>query len=134
MKTLLMPQRSPRAAHRTLWPWLATTALVLAACASGPPAPTAQLSVSAAAIDQAVSAGATELAPTELSAARDKLDRAYVAMNSSNNVRALILAEQAQVDAQLAVARTRSAKAEKAASSHQQDRRVLREEIKRSER
>jgi len=115
-------------------PWFASAVLALSACASGPPAPTEQMAVSAAAIDQAVSAGATELAPAELSAARMKLDRARVAMDAKDNAQALILAEQAQVDAQLAVTRTRKAKADKAAAALEEDRRVLREEIRRNTR
>jgi hypothetical protein len=134
MKTLLMPRLSTLTSQRALKPWLAATALVLGACASGPPAPTAQLADSAIAIDQAVGAGASEMSPSELSTARDKLDRAHVALNDGNNVRALILAEQAQVDAQLATARTRTAKAAKAASAQQADRRIPREDIKRNER
>lgn len=114
--------------------WIAGTALAMAACASRPPAPTEQLAVSAAAIDQATSAGAAELAPVELRIARDKLDRAHVAMNNRDHTQALILAEQAQADAQLAVTRTRTVKAEKAAASLQEDRRILREEINRNAR
>lgn len=134
MKTLLIPQAVAQATRRGLTPWLALAALALSACAASPPAPTAQMAVSAAAIDQAASAGAAELAPAELSAAREKLDRARMAMNNQNNTQALILAEQAQADAQLAVTRSRTAKAEKAAASLQEDRRILREEIKRNER
>lgn len=115
-----------------LTPWFAGLALALTACASGPPAPTEQMAVSAAAIEQAVSAGAPELAPRELGTARDKLARAKVAMNASDNTQALILAEQAQADAQLAVTKARTAKAEKAAAALAEDRRVLREEMQRN--
>lgn len=122
----------------TPWPglalWIASAALLLAACASGPPPPHAQLAVSAAAIDQAVSAGAAELAPAELALARGKLDRARVAMNARDHTEALMLAEQAQADAQLAVTRTRAAKADRAAAALQEDRRILREEIRRNQR
>lgn len=106
--------------------------LFLAGCASGPPAPTEQMAVSAAAIDQAVSAGAPEFAPAELRAAREKMDRARVAMEARDNVQARILAEQAQADAQLAVTKARSAKAQKAAAAVEEDRRILREEIRRN--
>jgi hypothetical protein len=121
-----------RAAHRGLLLWVAGAALALAACASSPPAPTEQIAASSAAIDQAMSAGAPELAPMELSAAREKLARARVAMSGGDNAQALILAEQAQIDAQLALTKARTAKAEKAASSLAEDRRVLREEMQRN--
>ncbi len=134
MKTLLLPSPRAQAARRALPTLFSIAALTLAACASGPPPPIAQMTVSASAIDQAVSSGATELAPSDLDAAREKLDRARVAMNAHDNRQALILAEQSQADAQLAMARARSAKTEKAAASLQEDRRILREEIRRNER
>lgn len=115
---------------RTLW--LACLVLFLSACAASPPAPTEQLAVSAAAIEQAVSAGAAELAPAELGAARDKLARARAAMTTKDHDLARTLAEQAQADAQLAVTRARSAKAEKAAAALADDRRVLRDEMQRN--
>lgn len=50
-------------------------------------------------------------------------------MTAEDYVLARRLAEQAQVDAQLAAATARSAKAQKAASALQEDNRVLRQEI-----
>lgn len=134
MKLLLTPQSTPRKPWPGLTLWVASTVLLLAACASAPPPPNAQLAVAAAAIDQAVSAGAAELAPAELGMAREKLDRARVAMNARDHAQALMLAEQSQADAQLAVTRTRGAKAEKAAAALREDRRILREEIQRQHR
>jgi hypothetical protein len=90
------------------------------------------MAVSTAAVAQAVSAGATELAPIEMRAARDKLDRAQVCMASKDYAQALILAEQAQVDAQLAVTKARSSKAQTAAAALKEDSRILREEINRT--
>jgi ABC-type phosphate transport system auxiliary subunit len=63
--------------------------------------------------------------------AREKLDRANVAMGAKDYEQARLLAEQAQVDAQLAVTKARSSKAQKAAAALQEDSRVLREEINR---
>lgn len=110
---------------------LAGALIFLGGCASPPPAPTDQLAVSKAAIAQAVSAGAPEFAPAELSSARDKLDRANLAMAAKDYAQARILAEQAEVDAQLAVTKTRSSKAQKAAAALQESSRVLQEEINR---
>jgi len=67
-----------------------------------------------------------------LGTARDKLARAKVAMDADDNTLALRLAEQAQADAQLAVTKARTAKAEKAAAALAEDRRVLREEMQRN--
>lgn len=132
MITDLMHGHIPTNSRPGLALWLAGAALVLVACASGPPVPTEQLAVSAAAIDQAVSAGAAELAPAELAAARDKLARAKDAVRADENLQARMLAEQSQADAQLAVTKARSTKAEKAAAALSEDRRVLREEMQRN--
>lgn len=110
---------------------LTGASIFLTGCASSPPAPTEQMAVSTAAVAQAVSAGAPELAPTEMRTAREKLDRANVAMGAKDYEQARLLAEQAQVDAQLAVTKARSSKAQKAAAALQEDSRVLREEINR---
>jgi hypothetical protein len=61
----------------------------------------------------------------------EKMDAAERAMAEEENLKARQLAEQAQVDAQLAAATARSAKAQKAASALQEDNRVLRQEIER---
>ena len=58
---------------------LTASVLALAACASAP-VPTEQLAVTTAAVAQAVSVGGQELAPAEMSAARDKLVRAQLAV------------------------------------------------------
>jgi len=99
-------------------------------CASTP-APTEQMAVSTAAVGTAVSAGGTELAPLEMKTAREKLDRANLAMAAKDYDRAQMLAEEAQVDAQLAGTKARSTKAQKAAEELKEDSRVLREEINR---
>lgn len=105
-------------------------ALLAAACASAPP-PTDQLAVSTAAVASAVSAGSGQFAAADLKMARDKLDRANLAMAAKDPVLARSLAEQAQVDARLAEARANSAKAQKAADELQESRRILREEMNR---
>jgi hypothetical protein len=105
-------------------------AAIVAGCASVP-APTEQIAVSKAAVANAVGAGGPEFAPAEMRAAQDKLDRANQAMAAKDYERARWLAEEAQVDAQLAVTKARSAKAQKAAYALQEDSRVLREELNR---
>ncbi|HUQ73502.1 MAG TPA: DUF4398 domain-containing protein [Burkholderiales bacterium] len=106
-------------------------AVVLAGCATATPAPTEQLALSRAAVANAVSAGAPEFAAPDMSSAQDKLARATVAMTAENYDVARMLAEQAQVDAELAAAKARSAKALKAAHAVEEDSRVLREELNR---
>ncbi len=112
---------------------LCAAALALVACASTPP-PTAQLAVSTAAVANAVGAGGVELAPAEMALARDKLNRANLALAAKDNDGALALAQQAQADAQLAAAKAESAKARKSAEAVQEASRVLREELARKTR
>jgi Domain of unknown function (DUF4398) len=103
---------------------------LLVACATTPP-PNEQVAVSTAALANAVSAGAPELAPVEMKTARDKLDRANVAMLAKNYDAALSLAQEAQVDAGVAQAKAQSIKAQKAADAVRDDSRALAEELDR---
>ena len=109
---------------------LAAAVMAMAGCASVP-APTEQVAVSKAAVANAVGAGGTEFAPAEMRTAQEKLDRANQAMAAKDYERARWLAEESQVDAQLAVTKARSAKAQKAAYESQENSRVLREELDR---
>ena len=105
-------------------------ALALASCASTP-APNAQVAVSTAAVANAGAAGGAEAAPTEMRLARDKLARANAAMVAKDYDLARSLAEEAEVDAQLAGVKARSGRASKAAVEVQDASRVLREEMNR---
>ncbi|MDP3932135.1 MAG: DUF4398 domain-containing protein, partial [Methylococcaceae bacterium] len=89
----------------------AVAAVLVAGCASIP-APTEQIAVSKAAVDSATSAGGNEFAPVQLQSALEKLNAAERAMAEEENLKARQLAEQAQVDAQLAAATARAAKAQ----------------------
>lgn len=108
-------------------------AIFMAGCASTPsiPAPTEQMAVSRAALNNASSAGGNELAPLQLKSAMEKMDAAERAMGEKNYARAKLLAEEALVDAKLAEATARAAKAQKAAEALEEDNRVLRKELDR---
>ncbi|HEY1089619.1 MAG TPA: DUF4398 domain-containing protein, partial [Burkholderiaceae bacterium] len=67
----------------------------------------------------------------EMQMAREKLNQAHAAMTREDFDRARNLAQEAQVDAQLAEAKSRSGKARKAAEELQEGVRVLREELDR---
>jgi Domain of unknown function (DUF4398) len=113
------------------WPILAAAVtLVMAACASTPP-PTAQLAVSTAAVSSAGNAGGGEAAPAEMRMARDKLARANAAITAKDYDTARSLAQEAEVDAQLASVKARSGPASKAAAEVQDASRALREEMDR---
>ena len=121
------------AMRRLLTPLAACAVLVLAGCASPQKAPaTADVAVSRNAVENAVSAGAAELAPAEITAARYKMVRANAALAAKDYKLARELAIQAQADAKLAQSKANSAKATAAANALDADLRVLREEVERA--
>jgi len=99
----------------------------LAACASGP-VPLEQLAVAKESVQRAEQAGATELAPVELSTERDKLQRAEQAAQNHQGQVATRLADQANVDAQLAEATAREHKSHQAEMELQASLQALRQE------
>ena len=111
----------------------AATLLSLAACGTSQKIPaTADVAVSKNALENAVSAGAAELAPAEITAARSKMMLANQALAAKDYALARDLATQAQADARLAQSKANSAKANAAASALDADLRVLREEVDRA--
>lgn len=95
----------------------AALAIVAAGCATAPARPTESFVRARAAIEQADRSGAAEYAPLDLAAARDKLARAEAESGGSQApVRAVRLADEARVDAELAGERARAKKAARAAN------------------
>jgi hypothetical protein len=80
------------------------------------------------AVNQAMNAKAQQYAPAELQRALDKVARAKQAMADENYKRARRLAEEAQVDAQVAEAKARSGSARQTAREAQQTIDALRRE------
>lgn len=108
------------------------TVLILAACSSMQTPATTDVAVSKATIDNAATADAAEYAPLEMNRARDKLALANRAMANRDYKLADTLANEAQADAKLAIAKSNSAKAHAAAIALQDDVQVLREELQRT--
>ncbi len=108
-------------------------ATLLLGCSSLKTPATADVAVSKAAVDNAASSGATQFAPVEMTAAREKLALANQAMAVKDYKQARNMAAQAQADAKLAQSKANSAKAQAAADALQDDIRVLREELERNE-
>lgn len=106
--------------------------LVLTGCASQKAPATADVAVSRNAVQNAVQAGAAELAPAEITAARAKMLRANEALAARDYKLARELAMQAQADAQLAQSKANSAKATAASDALNEDLRVLRQEVERA--
>jgi hypothetical protein len=107
--------------------------VITTACSSSLKTPaTADVAVSKAAVESAASAGGIQFAPVEMNAAREKMALANQAMANKDYKRATELANQAQADAKLAQGKANSAKAQAAANALQDDIRILREELERT--
>lgn len=101
------------------------------ACASTP-VPNEKIAVAKASLQRAEQSGAPALAPVELAAATDKLNRAEKAAADNQSQPATLLAEQADVDAQLAEATAEQQRAHKAATEFDASMQALRQESMRS--
>lgn len=103
----------------------------LAACASTP-VPNEKLAVAKAEVQRAEQSGAPELAPVEMATAREKLARAEKAAADRKEGPATQLAEQANIDAQLAEASAQQQKSHKAALEFDASMQALRGESMRA--
>jgi hypothetical protein len=90
---------------------LAGAIMLLSACASAPKAPNAALAEAKVSISSAEKAEAGRYAGPELTEARLKLAQADAAVTAKDMVEADRLAQQSRLAAELAIARTETAKA-----------------------
>lgn len=104
--------------------------LALSACSSSEL--NHQLATSREAVDQAQMAGAQENAPAEFGVAADKLTRANTAATGHHKHDAMRLAQQAQVDANLARTKSESTQARLAATELTKTNQALRDAINRA--
>ena len=93
------------------------------------PAPSAQLAMSKWAVDSASAAGGDDAAPADMRMARDKLSQANAAMAAENHDVARWLAQEAEVDAQLAGVKARRGGASKARAEPRHANRTLPEVV-----
>jgi PBP1b-binding outer membrane lipoprotein LpoB len=107
-------------------------ALLLAGCASAPPAPTEKLQAAQQAIASAERTEAGRYAAAEMGAARTKLASADVAVTEKRMVVAAQLADESRAEAELASARTASAKATAVNDDMKRNTSILVDEMKRS--
>ncbi|MES2911378.1 MAG: DUF4398 domain-containing protein [Pseudomonadota bacterium] len=122
---------------KTLKKWLAilcgASMVLMVGCSTQKTPAIADVAASQATVDSAATAGAMEYAPVEMKSAREKLALAKQAMVLKDYKSAIDLSNQAQADAQLAQGKANSAKAQEAAKALQEDIRVLREELNRTQ-
>ena len=110
---------------------IAAAVLAVVGCASTP-IPNEKIAVAKASVQRAEQSGAPEFAPVELAAAKDKLNRAEKAASDREAQPATMLAEQAEVDAQLAEATATKQKSHKAAMEFDASMQTLRQESMRN--
>ena len=115
----------PRAAFAVI---AVFTVLIVSGCASTGDMPREQMAVARAAVDRAAGPAGAD-APLEVSEARNKLERATAAVARRDYDEARRLAEQAEVDANLAEARSHSVRSNRALQEVREGIRQLREEI-----
>lgn len=106
-----------------------SAAFLLGGCATKVLAPVAELATARSSITQAEAAGAGNLSPVELLAARDKLVRAESAMGMEQFSQARRFATEATADAELAERKARAERARKAATELERTNAVLEREI-----
>lgn len=113
---------------RTLCAVASSAAVIafLGGCASTP-VPNEKIAVAQASLQRAEQNGAPEYAPVELATARDKLARAQAAAAHHDELPATQLAEQANVDAQLAEATASEKQSAKAAAQFDASLQALRQ-------
>jgi hypothetical protein len=109
---------------------LAVTAGVAAYAAN--PVTDEKIAVAKASLDRAEQSGAPQAAPVELATARDKLARAEKANVDHHPKPAALLADQANIDAQVAEAMALQAHSRKAATEFDTSMQALRQESTRA--
>lgn len=110
---------------------IAATVVALAACSSNPVADE-KIAVAKASVQRAEVSGAPEYAPVELATARDELARAEKKNADRDLQPAAILAERANIDAELAEATAQEQRSHKAAMEFDASMRTLQQETIRS--
>ena len=110
----------------------AMTALV-AGCTLGMGRPTEQLADAASSIQSAEAAGANRFSSIQLATARSKLEQAERLADAGENAKALRLADEAELDAQLAAAKADAQQAKNAMTTVQESTRRLQSELSRAQ-
>jgi uncharacterized protein involved in propanediol utilization len=115
-------------------PALLAACLTAAGCAAQRSLPRPEeLTRAAASVEAADKAGAYEHGKTEVTLARQKLSSAEKALAEGDKSVAVRLAEEADLDAQLAMAKARSRETQAAVAELNENIRTLQEELRRSD-
>jgi len=112
---------------------LVFAAAVMAGCAGSKPAAREQVAATQGSVEAAITAAtaSSDLSVPEMATARDKLAQAQAAQRAGDWEKARRLAEQADIDAQVARAKIAADKSQKAAAEMDASMAALRDEINR---
>jgi hypothetical protein len=102
--------------------------LVLAACVAPRPDPEILVSIDKS-IQLAEAAGGDEFAPVEMRFAREKLASANLAMEKQKYEVVVYLAQEAEINAELAIEKSRTAKSRRQANELRKNNEVLHEKL-----
>jgi len=105
------------------------TGIAINGCTSAAPRPDDALVRAKTAVDQATTAGSGQYAPVDLNSAGSKLQSANEEEAKGNYKQAKYLAEESQVDAELALAKTQDAKAQEAADQVRKGNQALQDQV-----
>ncbi|AFS53561.1 MULTISPECIES: DUF4398 domain-containing protein [Leptospirillum] len=108
---------------------LSVALLIMGGCASSGPRPDAEITRASTLIDQSERAGSRNYAAFDLVNAKKKLKEAKKMEKEGNFRKARYLAKEAGVDAELATAKTQTAKAKEAEEQLKKSSQVLEKEI-----
>ncbi|MBA1431043.1 DUF4398 domain-containing protein [Pseudomonas fluorescens] len=108
--------------------WAVIVAATLAGCASTPP-PTEKISLARDAVGRALAAQATQFAPLEMKTAQDKLARMEQAFGEKHYVEVDALAEQIEVDANLAETKANTVRKQQVLKQAREGIQVLKQEM-----
>lgn len=121
-----------RGAGLALGFFMATLLLLLVACASAPVPPNQELQAAELAIANADQARVADYASAELRSAREKLTAARAAVQQENMLLAKRLAQQSQVDAELASVKADTIKAQRVNDETQKSIDAIKQEMQRN--
>lgn len=107
---------------------IALTSLALVACATTPPDPSV-FSSAERAIQAAEAAGAEEFSPTELRFARERLELARTAVDRKKYDEALLAIAQSEINAELAIEKSRTAVERRKVNELRRSNELLREQL-----
>ena len=130
--TLVSTEPLSRARSGKRWLLLASAVVILSGCASAPLPPTAEMQAAERAIGTAEQAQVVRYTTAELDTARKELAAARLAITEENMPQAKRLALQAQLNAELALARAELVKAQAVNKDMQQSIDAVQQEAQRN--